>query len=105
MTPWIVDHQAPLSMGILQARTLEWVAMPSSRESFQLRGRTERVRGRKTRGLQMEEIECKCQTFDGEIKQQEETNYKCQIFFPSLHKIKSRFLLKFCVAMTTPGST
>ena len=29
--------QAPLSMGILQARILEWVAMPSSRRSFWLR--------------------------------------------------------------------
>ena len=29
--PWTVAHQAPLSMGILQARILEWVAMPSSR--------------------------------------------------------------------------
>ena len=26
-------RQAPLSIGILQARVLEWVAMPSSRES------------------------------------------------------------------------
>ena len=25
-TPWTVAHQAPLSLGILQARTLEWVA-------------------------------------------------------------------------------
>ena len=32
-TPWTVARQAPLSMGILQARTLEWVAMPSSRGS------------------------------------------------------------------------
>jgi len=24
-------HQAPLSMGVFQARKLEWVAMPSSR--------------------------------------------------------------------------
>ena len=30
-TPWTVAPQAPLSMGILQARILEWVAMPSSR--------------------------------------------------------------------------
>ena len=30
-TPWTVAHQAPLSMGVLQARILEWVAMPSSR--------------------------------------------------------------------------
>ena len=28
MTPWTVARQAPLSMGILQARILEWVAMP-----------------------------------------------------------------------------
>ena len=39
-TPWTVAHQAPLSMGILQARTLEWVAMPSSRGSSQPRHRT-----------------------------------------------------------------
>ena len=31
MTPWTVAHQAPLSMGILQARIPEWAAMPSSR--------------------------------------------------------------------------
>ena len=31
MTPRTVAHQASLSMEILQARTLEWVAMPSSR--------------------------------------------------------------------------
>ena len=31
VTPWTVVHQAPLSMGILQARILEWVAMLSSR--------------------------------------------------------------------------
>ena len=28
-TPWTAAHQAPLSMGIFQARTLEWVALPS----------------------------------------------------------------------------
>jgi len=28
VTPWTVAHQAPLSMGMLQARILEWVAMP-----------------------------------------------------------------------------
>ena len=31
-TPWTVALQAPLSMGILQTRILEWVAMPSSRD-------------------------------------------------------------------------
>ena len=32
-TPWTVACRAPLSMGILQERILEWVAMTSSRES------------------------------------------------------------------------
>ena len=32
-TLWTIVHQAPLSMEILQARILEWVALPSSRES------------------------------------------------------------------------
>ena len=40
-TSWTVASQAPLSMGILQARTLEWVPMPSSRGSSQPRGRTQ----------------------------------------------------------------
>ena len=39
--PWIAAHQAPLSMGIIQARILEWVAMPSSRESSQPRDQTQ----------------------------------------------------------------
>ena len=33
--PWTVALQAPLAMGILQARILEWVTMPSSRGSSQ----------------------------------------------------------------------
>ena len=40
-TPWSVTHQAPLSDGILQARILEWVAMPASRESSQPRDWTQ----------------------------------------------------------------
>ena len=28
VTPWTAAHQAPLSMGILQARILEWVVSP-----------------------------------------------------------------------------
>ena len=39
--PMTIAHQALLSMGILQARILEWVAMPSSRGSSQLRDRTQ----------------------------------------------------------------
>ena len=48
VTPWTVAHQAPLSMGILQARILEWVAMPSSRGTSQPRDRTQvsRIAGR-----------------------------------------------------------
>ena len=38
-TPWTLAHLAPLSMGILQARILEWVAMPSSWGSSQPRDR------------------------------------------------------------------
>ena len=41
MTPWTIAHQGPLSMGILQTRILEWVAMPSSRGSSQPRDRTQ----------------------------------------------------------------
>ena len=37
----ILDHQGPLSTGILQARILERIAMPSSRGSSQPRGRTQ----------------------------------------------------------------
>ena len=41
VTPWTISPQAPLSMGILQARILEWVAMPSSRGSSQPRNQTQ----------------------------------------------------------------
>ena len=40
-TSWTAVYQAPLSMGNLQGRILEWVAMPSSRGSSQLRDRTQ----------------------------------------------------------------
>ena len=40
VTPWTVAHQAPLSMGILQARILQWVAVPSSRGSSRPRDQT-----------------------------------------------------------------
>ena len=40
VTLWTVTHQALLSMGILQARILEWVAIPSSRGSSWPRGQT-----------------------------------------------------------------
>ena len=40
VTLWTVAHQAPLSMGILQARILEWVDIPFSGGSYQPRDRT-----------------------------------------------------------------
>ena len=40
-TLWTAAHQVPLSMGILQARMLKWVAMPSSWGSSQQRDRTQ----------------------------------------------------------------
>ena len=39
--PMAVACQASLSMGILQARILEWAAMPSSRGSSKPRDRTQ----------------------------------------------------------------
>ena len=41
VTPWTVVQQVPLSIGILQARIVEWVAMPSSRGSSQPRDWTQ----------------------------------------------------------------
>ena len=38
VTPWTVAPQAPLSMGIFQARILKWVAMPCSRGIFPTKG-------------------------------------------------------------------
>jgi len=64
----------------------------------------ERVTGRKARGPQAKEIDYKCQTFFLS-KAAGGNKLKWQTFlFPSLYKIKRRFLLKFCVLMTTPGS-
>ena len=34
-TPWTVAHQAPLSMGFFQARTLEWVAVSNFTTALQ----------------------------------------------------------------------
>ena len=41
MTLLTIAHQAPLSIWILQAKLLEWLAMPSSRASSQPRDRTQ----------------------------------------------------------------
>ena len=41
VTPWTVAQQPLLSRGILQARIVEWVTMPSSRGSSQPRDQTQ----------------------------------------------------------------
>ena len=41
VTPWTITQQVPLSMGILQARILEWVVMPYSRGSSKPRDQTQ----------------------------------------------------------------
>ena len=41
VTSWTIARQALLSMGILQARILEWIAMPSSKGSSQPRDGTQ----------------------------------------------------------------
>ena len=40
MTPWTVACHGFFAHGILQARILEWIAIPFSRESYQPRDRT-----------------------------------------------------------------
>ena len=64
---------------------------------------SERVTGRKARGLQMEEIACKCQAFLSPLSGRKKQT--SDIFFPSLYKFKRKFLLKYCVAIMTPGFT
>ena len=40
-TPWTAAHQAPLFMGILEARVLEWVVTPFCRSSSRPRDQTQ----------------------------------------------------------------
>ena len=73
-TPWTAAYQAPPSMGF--SRQEYWNGVPWTLDSL-MWGQEhsqlflihcfpvvcEKVTGRKARGLQMEEIACKCQTF------------------------------------------
>ena len=63
---------------------------------------SERVTGRKARGLQMEEIGCKCQTFLSLLSSRRK---QASDIFSFTIKSKRRFLLKYCVAIMTPGFT
>ena len=66
--------------------------------------RYERVTGRKARGLHTEEIGCKRQTFLSLLSRRRKQT-RDFFFFPSVYKFKRRFLLKYCVAIMTPGFT
>ena len=58
---------------------------------------SERVTGRKARGLQMEEIGCKCQAFFiSPLSSRRKQTTSVRFFF---------FFLKFCIALMTSGST
>ena len=65
----------------------------------------EGVTGRNDRGLWIEEIGCTCQTFFISLLSSSRRQSSDVFFFPSLYKFKKRFLLKYCVARVTPGST
>ena len=58
--------------------------------------KSERVTGRKARGLQMEEMGCKCQTIFLSLLSSRRKQTSVRFFSPSLYKFKKRFLLKFC---------
>ena len=70
-------------------------------KSFPRAYASERVTGRKARGLQTEERGCTCQTFLSLLSGRRKTQ---RYGFPSLYKLKRRFLLTGCVAKT-PGLT
>ena len=65
---------------------------------------SETVTGRKARGLQTEEMGCKCQTFLSLLSSRRK-QVSDIFFFPSLYIFKKRFLLKYCVTIMPPAST
>ena len=116
-TPWTAAYQAPLSMGFSRREYWSGVPLPSLNWKSESEWKSlshvrlfvtpcERVTGRKARGLQTEEISCKCQTFLSLLSgmRKQTSNIYIYIFSFSLYKFKRRFLLKCCVAMT-PGFT
>ena len=72
VTPWTVAYQAPQSMEFSRQEYWSGLPCPSPGDlpnpgiepgSPALQADSERVTGRKARGLQKEEIACTCQTF------------------------------------------
>ena len=87
----------------LKHKVRKWTKIMGRGGMLKIHG--ERVTGRKARGLQTGNRLHVSDIFYLSLKWQEETNYRRHSFTPCLCKFKRRFLLKFCVAMTTPGST
>ena len=91
-------HVAVHEVAKSQTRLSDWTELLKEKHIWSV----EKVTGRKARGLQTEEIGCKCQTFLSLVStRRKQTSI---IFFPSLYKFK-RFLLIYCVAIMTPGFT
>ena len=66
---------------------------------------SERITGRKARGLQTEEKGCKSQTFFISLLSGRRKQTSDMVFFSLLYSnLKRRFLLKYCAAIMTSGS-
>ena len=96
-----MDCSPPVSLPMGFPRQEHWSGLPFPSLRDLLDPGIERATGRKARGLQTEEISCKCQTFLSLLSRRRKQT--SNIFFPSLYKFKVRFLLKYCVAIMTPG--
>ena len=81
LTLWTVARQAPLSMGILQARILEWVAMPFSKGSSQPRDQTQVSCTGRYNGSELH-----CSGPDSEWRWEEATNLTSLVSTPSSKK-------------------
>ena len=78
---------------------LFWAPAPTNLQSFTWLIQFD-LTDRKARGLQMEKIGCKCQTFLFLLSsRKKQTNDISSFFFRSLCKFKRKFLLKYCVAV------
>ena len=86
MLPHQFRDNAPCQLGSSYG-TRTMPLFPRQHNSLKRKGGNKRITGRKARGLQMEEIGCKCQTFLISFKGQEETN-QCYIFSPSLSSVQ-----------------
>ena len=82
-TPWTVAHQAPLSMGILQARILEWVAI-SCTTSLKNNAATMLCASLDGRGVWERMDTCVCMAESLHLK----ISHHCYLAIPQYKKIK-----------------